>query len=274
MKKTIIYGTFLCAGLSAFLMACSDDPAPSGATIVKEWTVPLSTKNENPAPVGRTETGTVTIRLLSDNTLSYNIAINGLAAGDALVAAHIHTGDVITNGPVIQNFSPTFSGSTATGTVTGLRSTFIDSLKTATTELYFNVHSTQFPGGLARGQMNTNLEMVADVVLSGANEVPAVTTTATGIALIRMTSDKKLYSKVTVTNVEAGDALTAAHIHAAATGVNGSVILGLCGSAADFGVAKIFTVSDVLFASIKADPIYVNAHTVIHPGGIIRGQIR
>ena len=274
MKKKIIYGAFICAGLSAVLIACSDDDAPATPTTVKEWTVPLSAKNENPAPAGRTETGTATIRLLSDNTISYNIVVNGLAGGDALTAAHIHTGDVITNGPVIQNFSPVFSGSTATGVITTLRSTFIDSLKNAATELYFNVHSTQFPGGLIRGQMNTNLEMVADVVLSGANEVPPVTTTATGIALIRLTSDKKLYSKVTVTGLEVADALTAAHIHAAATGVNGSVILGLCASAADFGVAKVFPVSDALFAQLKTDPIYVNAHSVIRPGGIIRGQIR
>ena len=47
----------------------------------------------------------------------------------------------------------------------------------------------------------------ASVSLSGANEVPAVTTTATGVALLRITADNKLYSKITVTNLEANGAV-------------------------------------------------------------------
>jgi len=74
--------------------------------------------------------------------------------------------------------------------------------------------------------------------------------------------------------LEAGDALTASHIHKAATGVAGAIIIGLCANASDFGTVKIFTVTDVLFALLKTDAIYVNAHSVNHPGGIVRGQIR
>ena len=50
----------------ATFSACEDDDPPV-ASIVKEWNVPLSVKNENPAPAGRTETGTANIQLLSDN---------------------------------------------------------------------------------------------------------------------------------------------------------------------------------------------------------------
>jgi hypothetical protein len=200
--------------------------------------------------------------------------VTGLAAGDALTAAHIHVGDVITNGSVILGFSPTFTGSTATGTITSIRTTFIDSLKDDVNELYFNVHSTQVPSGLVRGQLNTDIEMAEFVTLSGANEVPAVTTTATGTALIRITSEKKIYTKVTISNLESGDALTASHIHKAAAGTNGGVILGFYASAADFGTAKVSTLTDALYTSIKTDPIYINAHSTAHPGGIVRGQIR
>ena len=106
--------------------------------------------------------------------------------------------------------NPTFSGSNAIGTVTNIRTTFIDSLKDDVNELYFNVHSTQVPGRLVRGQLNTNIEMAEFITLSGANEVPAVTTTATGTALIRVTSAKKIYTRVIITNLEPGDAMTAA----------------------------------------------------------------
>lgn len=262
--------------LTLFAGSCTkdgDDPIVT-PTVVKEWTVPLAAVNENPAPAGRTETGTANLKLYSDNSLQYTISVTGLASGDALNNAHLHTGDVITSGPVVLPFSPTFSGSSATGTVTGLRASLVDSLKSASNEIYLNVHSTQAAAGLVRGQLNKTLDMVANVVMNGDNESPAVTTTATGMAMIRLTSDKKLYSKISVEGLESDDALSAAHIHSGAAGANGGVLVGIYGSAAEFGTTKISDVDDATFASLKADPLYVNAHSTNHPSGVIRGQIR
>ncbi len=259
------------------IASCSDDkgsnPVPT-PTIVKEWNITLSSKYENPAPAARNETGTANLQLLSDNSLVYTIAINGLAGGDALVAAHLHTGDAITNGPIVLGLDPVFTAGSATGIIANLRTSLIDSLKSATNEIYVNVHSSQVGSGLLRGQVNTNIELAADVALISANEVPAGTSVATGLALVRLTSEKKAYIKLTVTGLEAADALTAAHIHKAAAGVNGPVILGFYSSAADFGTTKVLPVDDALYTSLKTDAIYVNAHSVIKPGGVIRGQIR
>lgn len=261
--------------LTTLVISCSksDTTAPA-PTIVKQWTIAMSAKNENPAPVSRTETGTAVLELLSDNSLKYTITVVGLTSGDAVVAAHLHVGNVITNGGVIQDLSPVFNGGTATGTVTNLRSTFVDSLKDDVNEIYINAHSSQVGSGLIRGQLNAKLDFVADVVLNGANEVPATTTTATGLALIRLTTAKQLYIKLTTTGIEAGDAFSAAHIHKAAIGVNGSVFVGFYSSNADFGTTKISTVDDATITSLKADAIYVNAHSTTKPGGLIRGQIR
>ena len=104
--------------------------------------------------------------------------------------------------------------------------------------------------------------------------MPAVTTTATGLALVRLTSKKILYTRIAIANLEAGDAMSVAHIHKAAAGTNGAVMTGIYGTAAEFGTVKILTVDDLTFASLKADAIYVNAHSVNKPGGIVRGQIR
>jgi hypothetical protein len=253
--------------------SCSKNDAapPVPATLVKQWDVVLNTKFENPAPAGRTETGTATLQLYSDSTLKYSITVTGLTAGDNLTASHIHWGDPLDNGPVILNFLPTFTGGTATGTVS-LRNSLADSLKTG--EAYVNVHSTQFPAGLARGQLNDPLEFAVDVPMVGTNEVPAVTTTATGLALLRLAPDKKLYSKITVTTLESNDTLSVAHIHGAAAGTNGSVLQGLCSSLADFGVKKSVVLSDANATALKTGTVYVNAHTKLHPGGIVRGQIR
>ena len=274
MKKNILTLGLLCPVLAFLFLACAkDEPTPT-PTVVKEWTVPISPKNEIPARVGRTETGTVNIQLMSDNTIKYSITVNGLAAADALVAAHIHAGDVITNGPVVLGFDPVFTGGTATGTLQDIRTTFIDSLKDDINNLYFNVHSTQQPGGLIRGQLNVAIDMAEDVALLGANEVPPVTTTAVGLAIFRLTHDKKLYSKVSLTNLETTDAIVSAHIHPGATGVNGPVIVELCDKADDFGEAKTTVLTDALFTTVTTGQIYVNAHSVNHPGGLIRGQVR
>ena len=191
------------------IISCSKDNAPATppATVVKHWDIIMNAKYENPAPAGRTETGTAGLDLYSDNSFKYNIAVTGLAAGDALTASHIHFGDPATNGPVILNFSPVFAANAATATITGLRQTLVDSILTGT--VYVNVHSTQFPGGLLRGQMDKTIDYAVDVALTGANEVPAVNTPATGLALLRLMTDKTLYSKITVTNLEATDALSA-----------------------------------------------------------------
>jgi hypothetical protein len=274
MKKKISTLALFCPVMAILFFACSKDNLPASPTVVKEWTVPLSPKNESPARAGRTETGTVNIQLMSDNTINYSITINGLAAGDALIAAHIHAGDVITNGPVVLGFDPVFTSGTATGSLQGIRSSFIDSLRDDINELYFNVHSTQQPGGLMRGQLNVEIEMAEDITLLGTNEASPVTTTATGLALLRLTDEKKLYSKVSVTNLEAADAIVSAHIHPGAPGVNGPVIVELCANAADFGVAKTTVLTDALVTTVKTAQVYVNAHSVNHPGGLIRGQVR
>ncbi len=274
MKKTTLPLALMCIAQPILFMACKKETAAPVATVVKEWTIAVSPKNEIPARSGRTETGTANLSLYSDNSFKYVITVTGLAAGDALVAAHIHVGNVITNGSVVLGLDPVFAGATATGTITNLRSTFVDSLKSDDNELYFNVHSTQQPGGLLRGQMNENIVVAEDVVLLGTNEVVPVTTLATGVAILRLTDRKKLYSKVTVSTLDAGDAIMAGHIHTGEVGTNGPVIVPLCATAADFGIVKMFTLTDAVYNAVKTDAVYVNAHSSNKPGGLVRGQIR
>ena len=261
--------------------SCSNDDnnTPLTPTIVKEWTVAMAAVNENPAPAGRTETGTATMKLYSDNSFSYTVTVDNLAATDGLANAHLHAGDVITSGGVILPFAPTFNGNTASDTLTGLRQSLVDSLKDDANDIYVNVHSTQVGSGLVRGQLNKTIDWAMDVAMTGANEVPPVTTAATGLASFRLaidknSSDKNLYTKITVQGLEAADAWSAAHIHPGAAGANGGVYLGIYNSAAEFGSTKIFPASDAMIDSLKNDALYVNAHTTLHPGGAIRGQIR
>ncbi len=254
-------------------ISCKKETVPA-ATVTKEIAVVLAAANENPQPSGRNETGTASIKIFSDKSVTVDITITGLASSDNITAGHFHVGDPVTNGGVVVDLNPTVMGNMVKAKLTNVRSSFIDTLMNGTADIYLNVHSTQVPAGIVRGQVFNGITFASSVALSGMNEVPAVTTTASGMALLRITADNKLYSKVTVTNVEAGDAVTAGHIHTGATGTNGGVILGLCESAADFGVTKIFTPATAILTSIKTDALYVNVHSANRPSGIVRGQIR
>lgn len=64
--------------------------------------------------------------------------------------------------------------------------------------------------------------------LAGTNEVPAVTTTATGTATLSVSGSQITYT-INVTNLQNA---VLGHIHLAAAGANGDVRLNLCGTGA------------------------------------------
>ena len=121
--------------------------------------------------------------------------------------------------------------------------------------------------------------------LSGANEVPPVTTTATGSATLSVSGAAITYT-VNVTDLQ-NDAVVA-HIHVAQTGANGPVRLNLCGTGAPepacsttpTGVLATGTngttldiTFDELLTAMRTGGAYVNVHTSANQGGEIRGQI-
>jgi len=70
-------------------------------------------------------------------------------------------------------------------------------------------------------QMASNAPTGSNVVLSGAQEVPPVNTAATGSGTITVLMDRSVSGTVTTSGI----AGTAAHIHLAAPGQNGPVIV-------------------------------------------------
>jgi hypothetical protein len=190
------------------ISACKHDTI-SGPATIKSWdNIEMKSIYEVPAPAGRTEEGEASLQLMSDNTLKYSFHLHNLSPSDALTAAHIHVGNAGVSGAIIIPLNPSFVGAGATGTVT-LRQGQADTLRNM--PVYINVHSTQVPSGLARGQIDQEIKFAMDIPLSGANERPTpITTTATGLAILRLMEDKTLYSIVNVNNVEANDTLTVA----------------------------------------------------------------
>jgi hypothetical protein len=273
MKKSSLFPLFIMFMVSNVSCSEENDPDPL-PTLVKQWDIILSTAHENPKPSGRTETGTAVLQLMSDNSLTYTLTVSSVLSGDALTVSHLHVGNAITNGPVVLDLNPSFAAGSASGKLTNLRSSLIDSLKNDDNEIYLNVHSTQVPSGLVRGQLNRRIELAADVVMTSANEVPAGTSLATGLGLLRLTSDKQLYTRINISNLESSDAMTVAHIHKGAAGANGSVLIDIYSAGSQFGTVKTTTVDDATITILKNDPLYFNAHSTSKPAGLVRGQIR
>src|SRR4051812_22474994 len=141
MKSRSLFSMLALAGFFLFpscVKQLDDQQVKQPAYSWKTWTVPLAANLESPAPAGRTETGTANFELLTDGTLNYNIAVNGLGAGDALTGAGFYAGDPITSSTnAVTNLPTTFSGNTAKGKIM-LRPSFIDSLNKGSNNLYFN----------------------------------------------------------------------------------------------------------------------------------------
>jgi hypothetical protein len=115
------------------------------------------------------------------------------------------------------------------------------------------------------------LAVDAKVTLSGSQEVPPVTTSATGSGTITIAADQSISGSIKTTGVKA----TAAHIHMGAPGANGEVILTLTKAGEDgWTVGPGAKLQDLHFQAFKDGRLYVNVHSAANPGGEIRGQIK
>ena len=109
------------------------------------------------------------------------------------------------------------------------------------------------------------------ISLSGGNEVPPVSTGASGSGTFWVAADCSVKGGVAVKGMSA----TAAHIHVGAAGANGPVAIGLTKTEDNsFAVPKDAKLNDSQCASYKAGNTYVNVHSAAHPGGEVRAQLR
>lgn len=133
-----------------------------------------------------------------------------------------------------------------------------------------------------------------EAVLTGYQEVPAVSTTGRGTIELEIQEGQIAYT-LTYSDLEGG-AVTAAHIHFGQRSVNGGVIAFFCGGggrpacttpSGTFSGTILpanvigptgpqqFTPGalDELVRALRAGLVYANVHSTVSPGGEIRGQI-
>ena len=112
---------------------------------------------------------------------------------------------------------------------------------------------------------------LVSVNLTGAEEVPSVTTTAQGSGSFTVFPDRRVTGSISVQ----GMAPTMAHIHIGRRGTNGPVAIGLVKTdERTWSVPAGAALTDAQYQSYIAGDAYVNVHSARYPGGEIRAQIK
>jgi hypothetical protein len=109
------------------------------------------------------------------------------------------------------------------------------------------------------------------VTLGGDQEIPPVTTSATGTGTFTVAADKSVSGSVTISGVPA----MVAHVHEAAAGTTGPIIIPLTKISDNaWTLPAGAKLTDAQYESYKAGNLYYNFHSAAYKSGEIRGQIK
>ncbi len=210
--------------------------------------------------------------------LSYLIKVRGLSG--PITAAHFHNAALGASGPPVRDIA--FTDSAASGTWSSadatqpLTPTVLAELLAG--HLYVNVHTALHPSGEIRGQVTNGVAIKFAAQIEASQEVPATNANAAGFGLFTLNpSADSLRYQIGVMNLSG--AITGAHLHNAASGVNGAVVRDFQNDFVGDFANGIWTNTDAqpltpeLAVEALAGKIYVNVHTAANPSGEVRGQV-
>jgi Cu/Zn superoxide dismutase len=187
-----------------------------------------------------------------------------------ITGIHFHKGAVGTTGDVVQNLITFLSGKSANGRFNA--GNYVEDLRNG--GLYLNIHTAMFSGGEVRGQIVKKPGLSFDGWSNGLQENPAINTRAKGLftGYVNATLDSVFINAITDS---LSGAITNAHFHTAALGINGGVAIGLGSTVVGktFGGTAGFPLSGAQLFNLLRGGLYVNTHTAANSGGEIRGQV-
>ena len=124
---------------------------------------------------------------------------------------------------------------------------------------------------LLAGYASSVLSDEVKVALSGNQEIPPVTTSASGTGTFTVGADKSVGGSVTISGMSA----TVAHVHEAAAGTTGSIVIPLTKISDNvWALPAGVKLTDAQYESYKAGNLYFNVHSAAYKSGEIRGQIK
>lgn len=138
-------------------------------------------------------------------------------------------------------------------------------------KLYVLVTSATYPNGELRGQILPANVIVAFARMSGDQETPAVTTTATGLAAATVNST----TKTAAINANTSGVATATGVEAHTSTVAGNTLLAVlvADSTPGHWLNENVTLADADLTNFNSSRWFVNVFTPAQVGGEIRGQI-
>ena len=258
--------------LAAPLLASADHLRPHlllSARLTGAQEVPVVTTNAQGV-------AGITVNATRD-TIFIQAAFNGLSG--PITGAHFHDAPAGVNAPVSVNLVTLVRGNRLSGYLSGIQVTPNRIARLVRGLVYLNVHTAANPGGEIRGQVTVESDNALAGVLSGAQEVPAVTTNGGGVAVFTLSQNEETLKFRAVVSGLSGP-ITGVHFHNAGPGMNAPVSLNLTpflngnvleGEISSQGATPLLTPS--LLAALKQGGVYLNFHTAANPGGEIRTQV-
>ena len=149
--------------------------------------------------------------------------------------------------------------------------------------LYINVHSLLNMPGELRGQIKPMVSSTFRADLTGAQEVPAVNTAATGRIEVNYDGQGSIVVSGTFNNLSSAlnqELAGGIHIHTAPAGRNSSVTFVLNTTISEDGLSGIinpqentFDITEEQVRALMSRGMYVNVHSLSNVPGEIRGQL-
>ena len=272
MFKKLLRSLTAIALLAAPLVASADHLRPHLLLTAR-----LSGAQEVPAVTTNGQgVAAITVNSTRD-TIFIQAAFSGLSG--PVTNVHFHDGPVGVSAPVSVNLISMLRGNRLSGYLAGAQVTPLRIARLVRGLVYLNVHTAANPGGEIRGQVTVESDDALAGVLSGAQEVPAVATSASGLGVFTLSQDQeRLKFRVVVAGLSG--AITGAHFHIAGPGANAPVALSLMpfltgnvleGEISSQGANPLLT--PALRTALVQGGVYINFHTAANPGGEIRAQV-
>lgn len=232
----------------------------------------LNTAQETGTVNGSTATGLAVIKVARDKKSFWIEQVNDDLT-ETPGGAHIHYAPSGQDGPVFVDLTSLINGNRISGTVMCTPG-IIDSIMSG--NAYINVHTTMNASGEIRGQIANLPDLGFDAVLDTAQETgPVLLSDGNGVAHFHLSNTlDTLHFYVQVSGLTGS--ISGAHLHEAAAGSDGSVVLDLSSYVSGniiTGIVTGSTLTDDLVNDMFTGGLYLNVHTNANMNGEIRGQV-
>jgi hypothetical protein len=199
------------------------------------------------------------------------------------VAAHVHQAAVGVNGPIVLPLTAPGPDGVADACAESPDPAVLAALLADPAGFYVNVHTTAFPMGAVRGQLQPAPDegVLLATRLAGTEELGPMGEAGvgdldgSGVATVAVSADaRRACFELSVSGVALP--AVAAHIHSAPIGVNGPIVVPLTAPDAagrSSGCAR--NLDPAVVEALVETPLrfYVNVHTSERPDGAVRGQL-